>query len=45
MSEYRVEIAVFEQDGPIRPNIDRRGRSLPTILRIAKLEASTFHTV
>jgi len=45
-SEYRLEVAVFEEGGPIWTNISgRRGRSLQTTLRIAKLEASTFHTV
>ena len=45
-SEYRLEIAVFEAVGPVRPKISgTRGRPAPTILCVGKLAELIFHTV
>ena len=45
-SEYRLEIAVFEGGGSLCSKFPgRRGHPPPTIFRVAKTDASTFHVV
>ena len=45
-SEYRLKIAVFAATGQFAPKISgRRGRSLPTILRVRKLDEFPFRVV
>jgi len=46
MSEYRLEIAVFEAVMSVWSKISgTRGRPPPTILRVRKLDEVTFHMV
>ena len=44
--EYRLEIGIFQGDWSMWRKISgRKGRSPPTILRVGKIDASTFHMV
>jgi len=46
MSEYLLEIAVFEAVGSVWPKISGiRGSPAPTVLRVGKLDGFTFHMV